>query len=111
MSNPFFEKPILNSPYEYPNRHWELDESGQPTQKVIGRRREASFITPIPKPRKRKGQAEQMALFVNELSTQKQEYDHTALINAVRREKVPAYVKNHNLGLEAPYRYASETRK
>ena len=27
MSNPFFEKPILNSPYEYPSRHWELDET------------------------------------------------------------------------------------
>lgn len=26
MSNPFFERPILNSPYAYPVRHWELDE-------------------------------------------------------------------------------------
>ena len=26
-SNPFFEKPILNSPYEYPLAHWELDKS------------------------------------------------------------------------------------
>jgi len=86
MSNPFFEKPILNSPYEYPSHHWELDDTGQPTQKVIDRRREASFITPIPKPRKCKKQADQPSLFVNELSTQEQEYDHTALINAVRRE-------------------------
>ena len=31
MSNPFFDHPILNSPYEYPNRHWELDPTGQPT--------------------------------------------------------------------------------
>ena len=35
MSNPFFDRPILNSPYEYPRSHWELDESGQPTQRVI----------------------------------------------------------------------------
>ena len=28
MSNPFFDHPILNSPYEYPRRHWELDETG-----------------------------------------------------------------------------------
>ena len=34
MSNPFFERPILNSPYERPIRHWELDSTGQPTQKV-----------------------------------------------------------------------------
>jgi type III restriction enzyme len=25
MSNPFFDHPILNSPYEYPARHWEFD--------------------------------------------------------------------------------------
>jgi len=86
MSNHFFEKPILNSPYKYPNRHWELDETGQPTQKIMPSRRAASFITPIPKPQKRKGQAEQASLFVNELSTADQEYDHTALINGVRRE-------------------------
>jgi hypothetical protein len=24
MTNAFFERPILNSPYEYPTRHWEL---------------------------------------------------------------------------------------
>ena len=35
MSNPFFDHPILNSPYEYPRRHWELDETGQPTQQTI----------------------------------------------------------------------------
>ncbi|MGB0743634.1 MAG: hypothetical protein ACPGSB_03820 [Opitutales bacterium] len=29
MSEPFFEHPILNSPYEYPDRHWELDKEGQ----------------------------------------------------------------------------------
>jgi hypothetical protein len=35
MSNPFFDHPILNSPYECPMRYWELDETGQPTQKII----------------------------------------------------------------------------
>ena len=25
MSERFFEQSILNSPYEYPSRHWELD--------------------------------------------------------------------------------------
>ena len=28
MNNPFFDHPILNSPYARPMRHWELDESG-----------------------------------------------------------------------------------
>ncbi len=32
MSDRCFDRPILNSPYLYPSRHWELDESGQPTR-------------------------------------------------------------------------------
>ena len=36
MSERFFDRPILNSPYEYPARHWELDESGQPTGRTRG---------------------------------------------------------------------------
>ena len=41
MTDPFFEKPILNSPYAYPLRHWELDEQGQPTQQIVEKRRRA----------------------------------------------------------------------
>ena len=59
MDNRFFEQPILNSPYEYPERHWELDDEGQPTQQIIETRRRAEFITPIPKPKKRKDRPEQ----------------------------------------------------
>jgi len=87
MANPFFDHPILNSPYRLPERHWELDPEGQPTQKIIETRRRAEFITPIPKPRKRKDSAEQASLLFNEgagLSTVEQQYDHTAVINAVR---------------------------
>jgi len=40
----FFERPILNSPYEYPRQHWELDDEGQPTQGLMETRRRASFI-------------------------------------------------------------------
>ena len=32
MTELFFERPVLNSPYERPSRHWELDDTGQPTQ-------------------------------------------------------------------------------
>lgn len=87
MADPFFDQPILNSPYGYPARHWELDEHGQPTHRIAEARRRAQFISPIPKPRKRKGAAEQSALVFDEgkgLSTAKQQYDHTALINLVR---------------------------
>ena len=47
----FFEKPILNSPYEYPAQHWELDPSGQPTNRIINKRRRVELITAIPKGR------------------------------------------------------------
>jgi type III restriction enzyme len=89
MSTPFFEKPILNSPYEIPTQHWELDQSGQPTQQIAHSRRRAEFITPIPKPRKQKGGTKQDSLVFDEghgLSNQDQRYDHTAIINAVRLE-------------------------
>ena len=59
MSNPFFERPILNSPYEYPRLHWELNEEGQPTQKTIPERRKAKFVTPIPKSKKSRGKDKQ----------------------------------------------------
>lgn len=89
MSNPFFEHPILNSPYEIPTRHWELDDQGQPTQKTIEERRRASFITPIPKPKKRKGSGEQRQIVFDEgegLSTQEQAYDPTPIINDLRHQ-------------------------
>ena len=87
MSNPFFDHPILNSPYNSPLRHWELDEDGQPTQKIIETRRRAKFITPIPKPKKRKGAAKQEGFVFDEgegLSTKEQQYDPTSIINEVR---------------------------
>src|SRR5215510_6038311 len=86
MANPFFDHPILNSPCAYPARHWELDERGQPTQGIIDSRRRAAFITPIPKPRKRKGSDAQQQFVFDEgkgLSTSTQQYDHTAIINAM----------------------------
>ena len=89
MENPFFERPVLNSPYEYPKRHWELDETGQPTQNVIERRRPADFITPIPKPKKQKATEKQAEIIFDEgkgLSTDEQQYQHTEIINAVRQQ-------------------------
>ena len=90
MNSQFFEHPILNSPYDYPARHWELDAQGQPTQKITESRRRAEFITPIPKPKKRKGQPLQASLLLDNdtgLSSQAQEYEKTAsMINAVRQE-------------------------
>src|SRR5947209_18523935 len=87
VENLFFEKPILNSPYEIPTRHWELDEKGQPTQKILESRRGVSFISPIPQPRNQGGRADQQAIIFDEgkgLSTGKQQYDPTPVINELR---------------------------
>jgi type III restriction enzyme len=88
MAAPFFEQPILNSPYAYPTRHWELDADGQPTHTILDYRRGAKFITPVPKPKKQKGNvAQQGALSLDEgagLTTDDQTYDITGTINAIR---------------------------
>ena len=86
MDNQFYERPILNSPYAYPSRHWELID-GQPTQQIIESRRRAEFITPIPKPKKRKSAATQSEMVFDEgkgLSTEQQQYDPTPIINELR---------------------------
>ena len=89
MENPFFDRPIINSPYEYPSQHWELDKDGQPTQQIIESRRGAEFITPIPKPRQRgRARGRQQQFVIDEglgLSTEEQQYDVTAAVNEIRR--------------------------
>jgi len=87
VSVDFFKDPILNSPYEYPSRHWELDKDGQPTGRIIEGRRPARFITPIPKPKKQKGSRSQKQFIFDEgkgLSTEEQQYDPTPIINELR---------------------------
>ena len=90
MTDLFFEQPVLNSPYERPSRHWELDETGQPTQQIAEHRRPAEFVTPIPQPKRRKGSAQQAALVFDaaaqKLETAGQQYDLTAIINGVRQQ-------------------------
>ena len=86
-SDPFFDHPILNSPYAAPTRHWELDAQGQPTQRIIENRRRAEFITPIPKPKKHKSAPAQEVMVFDKgkgLSTKEQQYNATLLINEVR---------------------------
>ena len=51
MSEPFFQRPILNSPYEYPGRHWKLDDRGLPTSEIVESRRTAEFISPVSAPK------------------------------------------------------------
>lgn len=83
-SNPFFTHPIINSPYDRPAKHWELDKDGQPTQKKIETRRKVTLSSPIPRPRKQTPKQEDLVLPDREgLSRKEQEYTAT-IINEVR---------------------------
>lgn len=77
MSTSFYERPILNSPYETPSLYHPLDDNGQPLEgQPIKGRRPSKFIVPVPASRK-KAAAAQASL---ELET----YTENALINEIR---------------------------
>jgi len=88
LSKSFFERPILNSPYEYPGRHWKLDRDGLPTSEIIESRRTAEFISPVPAPKAQTGKPTQLrlALGEKELSTAEQQYNPYPVINTIRQE-------------------------
>ena len=83
----FFEHPILNSPYAYPGRHWELDDEGQPTNRIVESRRGSRLLTPVPKPQRRRRAPNQPGFVFDSgegLSTEEQEYNPTPIINEIR---------------------------
>lgn len=81
MSEAFFNSPILNSPYEEPGRHWELDANGQPTSVIVPRRRTSALVSPIPKARKVRGKTAQVDFLADD---EGQEYNPTEVINGIR---------------------------
>ncbi len=92
MSQPFLTTPSSTPPTPT-LPHWEeLDSDGLPTTHILPRRRTADFITPVPKPKKRK-QAEAQQLGFELLASTgfadadgQQTYNPTDFIQAVRRE-------------------------
>ena len=87
----FFDQPILNSPYEYPRKHWELDESNRPTQSINNNRRPSSLITPVPRAQKSQVKSNdnniQMDMVLDtgdDLSSAGQEYNISGHINEIR---------------------------
>ncbi|HRJ60370.1 MAG TPA: DEAD/DEAH box helicase family protein [Azospirillaceae bacterium] len=89
MAETFFDRPILNSPYGEPARHWRLDASGQPTDVIEDSRRRSDLTTPVPKPKKQRrarGQGELVLDAGDGLSTEEQAYNPTPIINEIRRQ-------------------------
>ena len=88
MTQQFFERPILNSPYAFPGRHWELDD-GQPTNRIIdSRRRRSDYFTPVPKPKKRRRSTRPGPRWFRATRRacrpSEQEYNPTPIINEIR---------------------------
>ena len=87
MSEKFFWHPILNSPYECPQRHWELKDR-QPTNNIVEKRRPSDFLTPVPKPKRRRGEQDNQTTMVLAdeagISSKEQEYNPTHIINELR---------------------------
>ncbi len=87
MDPNFFERPILNSPYKYPARHWELDDNGQPTNRIVPERRKVAFISAIPTAKKRRGGQREIVFDegARALGAGAQQYDLTGFIDGVRQ--------------------------
>ena len=93
MPSTFAEQPILNSPYAYPGRHWELENS-LPTDRIVERRRQSEYIVPVP-PARRQSIQIAFPLGNTELSDERQQYDPAPTINEIRR-RVDAWRKLPN---------------
>lgn len=91
LGAPFFEAPILNSPYCEPTRHHALDTDGQPLNvPPKDGRRPSEFITPVPKPRKSKRRTDKAQARLDlesgdGLSSDEQQYNPTPIINYIRQ--------------------------
>ena len=88
MALPFYEQPILNSPYAAPTRHHALDAEGQPLDEPpLPGRRESKLLTPVPKAKKRGG-GKQASLALSaeaDVDASGQEYNPTPIVNEIRR--------------------------
>lgn len=84
----FFEKPILNTPYAMPTRHWEMDEEGRPTDRVIESRRRSELISAMPQAKSKKPGSTQseMELSTKGLEGLGVEFNVTEFVNEIRRE-------------------------
>jgi type III restriction enzyme len=80
MTKPFYEQPILNSPYHLPTRHHALDEHGRPldVEPRLGRR-PSQYTVPVPGNRKARGNAQDQGSLDLD-----QKYSANAIVNEIR---------------------------
>ena len=81
MPQRFDENPILNSPYEEPERHWHLDDASRPTGTISEGRRTSTHLVPIPASQRNKMQQQQQGDLGLEDKTKE-----NPIINRIRRQ-------------------------
>lgn len=82
----FFDKPILNSPYQFPGRHWELDADGHPTDKIIETRRSSALWTALPGASGKSGKTQASLSFEDQLSSDATQFNPSPIVNDLRQE-------------------------
>ena len=74
----FTDNPIINSPFDRPQWHFELDDEGQPTGKKLPDRRESVQVVPVPAARRRGPRQRELAL--------EEKTTSNTLVNAIRND-------------------------
>lgn len=83
----FFERPILNSPYQRPARHWDLDSEGRPTDNILETRRPSALWTALPGASTKSDRAQTRMVFDDDgLSTDATEFNPSPIVNDLRQE-------------------------
>ena len=83
----FFDGPILNSPYYHPGRHWELDDEGQPSDRILSRRRPSALWTALPGRSAKSAKTQKSLVFDDsDLSTEAIEFNPSPIVNDLRQE-------------------------
>ncbi|WP_372675375.1 BPTD_3080 family restriction endonuclease [Aquicoccus sp.] len=83
----FFEQPILNTPYLAPEKHWELDNEGRPTDTIVSKRRRSDLISAMPKPKSVKGgKQSELELSAVGLEGRDMAYNVTEFVNEMRSQ-------------------------
>src|SRR5438874_7850458 len=85
------ENPVINSPYEEPQKHFVFDENGI-TDEIADARRRSSYFIPIPPPKKRTSQGSFSAEWNSE------RIQENAFINNVR-ERVTQWREQGSIGV------------
>jgi type III restriction enzyme len=82
----FFDHPILNSQYFPPLRHWELDENGRPTDRILTSRRSSALWIALPEASAQSSKLQMKMSFDDGLSTDATEYNPSPYVNELRQE-------------------------